>query len=113
MAERCGAAMLPTLKIPPLCFELFLDDFVSIPIASSRGCKVAKRKDSTGFRDQHAPFFVDANLAYAPDLSKYPDGLLQACGDLSERAMEIVMYIEMTEPWPEEPMTPQFLEARR
>ena len=103
-------AMLKTPILPPTLYfgEEFEElDLINASLEEKGGCRVA----DPDWGDKHIEAFREAELPYPPKLSSLPSALQHALLPLEDRAREVVIFAEKTEPWPKTFRTPQFMDC--
>ena len=111
--QHCHSAVR-MMCVPSLSPELFFGkDFYDLREiglywpAKETGCRI----NDPLFRNEHIDAFREAELEYPPKLSALPEELQAAMIPLEERVREVVVYAELTEPWPSKMKSPQFFDA--
>lgn len=99
------------LRIPPLPMSFFFDDYASMPVGPKHSDHCLTQKKVYKFQEQHADIYAASNVNHPPEITAFPQGFQDAALELTQRAIEVVIYAEETEPWTSERMVPQFLDC--
>jgi hypothetical protein len=102
------ASLVSSVKIGQLPVEMFFD-WSEIPLSPHAESRQHKRLKGTS--EVHLSYFKDADIPYPPKLSNYAIGFVGAICDLPPAAMEVAIFGEETDPWPETPLRFQWADT--